>query len=205
MDTTVFVVGAVFALCGGFTVVFARNPVHSALGLVGTLFSIAVLFLLQGANLLAAVQVIVYAGAIVVLILFVLMLLGVDREDDLEIEPLPGQRELAGVVAALLGLGLLAVILLGGDDIVTGARSSTAAISETIPDVRQIGQELFTNYVFALEITAVLLTIAVVGAVVLARRPTDVEPLPELDPLDEEDDDRVYTAPEAGHDPEASR
>ncbi len=204
MTTTVFFISAVLALLGAATVVFARNPVHSALGLVGTLFAIAVLFLNQEVNFLAAVQVIVYTGAIVVLILFVLMILGVDREEDLETEPLVGQRALAGVVAALLGLGLLSVILFGGDNIVTGARSATDSISATLPDVNQIGEELFTNYVFALEITAALLTIAVVGAVVLVRRTGDVEPLPEPESLTLEDDDKVYMAPEPS-DPEASR
>ncbi len=205
MTTAVFFVTAVLALLGAATVVFARNPVHSALGLVGTLFAIAVLFLNQEVNFLAAVQVIVYTGAIVVLILFVLMLLGIDKEENLETEPLVGQRALAGVVAALLGLGLLAVILFGGNEIVTGARSATDAISATLPNVNQLGEELFTNYVFALEITAGLLTIAVVGAVVLVRRTGDVEPLPEPESFTLDDDDKVYEAPEPGRDPEASR
>ncbi len=83
-------------LGGALGVVFSHNPVHSALSLVATLFGIAVLFLNLNAQLLAAVQVIVYTGAIVVLILFVIMLLGVDREEDLGEEPLVGQRILAG-------------------------------------------------------------------------------------------------------------
>jgi len=79
--------------------------VHAALSLVATLFGIAVLFVAQEAHFLAAVQVIVYAGAIVVLILFVLMLLGVDRVENLEVEPLVGQR----IAAAVLSLGVLAL------------------------------------------------------------------------------------------------
>lgn len=196
METTVFIVCAVIALSGAVGVVFSRNAVHSALSLVATLFAIAVLFLNQGANLLAAVQVIVYTGAIVVLILFVLMLLGVEREEDLTVEPLIAQRYLAALVAAMLAGGVLAVILIGGDKVVTGVRSSTQAISDTIPDIRQIGQQLFTTDVFALEITAALLTIAVVGAVVLARRPRRVEPLAEPESFTEEDDDKVYASPE---------
>ena len=95
---------AVIVLSGAIGVVISRNPVHSALSLVATLFGVAVLFLEQDAQLLAAVQVIVYTGAIVVLILFVIMLLGVDREEDLGEEPLVGQRILAGIgVAALAG------------------------------------------------------------------------------------------------------
>jgi NADH-quinone oxidoreductase subunit J len=200
METAVFVVCAAVAISGAVGLVFSRHPVHAALSLVATLFAVAVLFLNQGANLLAAVQVIVYTGAIVVLILFVLMLLGVDREEDLTIEPLVAQRYLAALVGALLAGGLLVVILVAGDDAVTGARSVTQAISTSMPDIRQIGQQLFTTYVFPLELTAALLTIAVVGAVVLVRRPRHVDPLPEPESFELEDDDRVYTAPESPDD-----
>ena len=111
METAVFAVCAVIALLGGLGVVLSRNPVHAALSLVATLFAIAVLFLNLGAQLLAAVQVIVYTGAIVVLILFVMMLLGVDTDDDLDTEPLVGQRLLAVVFGvAFLGILLLSLI-----------------------------------------------------------------------------------------------
>jgi len=193
METAIFVVSAAIVLAGAFGVVLSRNPVHAALSLVGTLFGIAVLFLNLGAQLLAAVQVIVYTGAIVVLILFVLMLLGVDREEDITIQPIVGQGFIAGIVAALIGAGVLSVVLIGGDNVVTGARSSLEPLAEDFGDIVQIGEQLFTNYVFALEVTAALLTIAVVGAVVLARRISDVQPLPEAESLDEEDDSGLYT------------
>jgi NADH-quinone oxidoreductase subunit J len=194
VELAIFLVCAAIVLGGAFGVVFSTNPVHAALSLVATLFGIAVLFLNLGAQLLAAVQVIVYTGAIVVLILFVLMLLGVDREDDLSVQPIPGQGVMAFVVAALIGAGVLSVILVGGDTIVTGARSSLESLAPEGGDIRQIGQQLFTTYVFALEATAALLTIAVVGAVVLARRVLDVQPLPQPESFDEEDDDvGVYT------------
>ncbi len=93
----VFVVAAAIILAGAVGVVLAGNPVHSALSLVATLFGIAVLFVAQDAHFLAAVQVIVYAGAIVVLFLFVIMLLGVDRSEDLRVDPLGGQRPAAAV------------------------------------------------------------------------------------------------------------
>ena len=147
--------------------VLSRNPVHSALCLVATLFGIAVLFVAQDANFLAAVQVIVYAGAIVVLFLFVIMLLGVDRTDDLDTEPLVGQRPLALVV------GVAARRRAGRRRRRQhGHRASAAAAPRSIadvPDIEQIGRLLFTDYLFAFEITSVLLVIAVVGAVVLAR------------------------------------
>ena len=190
METAVFAVCAVIALLGGLGVVLSRNPVHAALSLVATLFAIAVLFLNLGAQLLAAVQVIVYTGAIVVLILFVMMLLGVDTDDDLETEPLVSQR----LFAVIVGLGMmgavLAVILIGGEDAVTGAQHVTEAIAtDGYENINQLGRQLFTNYVFVLEVTAGLLTIAVVGAVVLSRRPKDLEPIPEPESLIEQGDD----------------
>ena len=90
VDSVTFAVAAAIILAGAIGVVVARNPVHSALMLVMTLFGVAVLFVLQRTNFLAAVQVIVYAGAIVVLFLFVIMFLGVDREENIAAEPLRG-------------------------------------------------------------------------------------------------------------------
>ena len=101
IDTIVFIVAAAMVVAGALGVVLRSNPVHCALSLVLTLFGVAVLFVTLQANFLAAVQVIVYAGAIVVLFLFVIMLLGVDRTEDLEVEPLAGQR----ILAAVFGIG----------------------------------------------------------------------------------------------------
>jgi NADH-quinone oxidoreductase subunit J len=196
LEAAIFVVCAVIVLSGALGVVLSRNPVHSALSLVATLFGIAVLFLNEDAQLLAAVQVIVYTGAIVVLILFVLMLLGVDSDDDVSVEPIAGQRYLA-VLAGLALLGaLLAVFIAGGNEVVTGARSSTAAIADDVANITQLGQQIFTTWIFAFEITAGLLTVAVIGAVVLARRPDAYQPLPE--PADM-DDDGHYLDPVDDH------
>ncbi len=127
MELFVFLVAGGACIAGALGVVLNSNPVHAALSLVGTLFGIAVLFIAQEANFLAAVQVIVYAGAIVVLFLFVLMLLGVDRAEDLSIEPLGvGQR----VAAVVVGLGVLALPLLAlrsTDGDATGARPQDGA------------------------------------------------------------------------------
>ena len=185
-------------LAGGLGVVSSRNPVHAALSLIATLFGIAVLFLNLGAQLLAVVQVIVYTGAIVVLILFVMMLLGVDSEEDLETEPLVGQRLLAGLIGLLFLGAVLAIIILGKDAIVTGSQSVTGAISPTISNISQIGTALFTTYVFALEVTAGLLTIAVVGAVVLSRRPDDLAPIPEPESMINMGDEPLTAIPEEG-------
>jgi NADH-quinone oxidoreductase subunit J len=167
MEAAVFAIGAVICVVGAAGVILNRNPVHSALCLVATLFGVAVLFIAQEAEFLAAVQVIVYAGAIVVLFLFVIMLLGVDRAENLADEPLVGQRPAAVVIGLLLG-GLLAGTLAAAT--VTGLKSAGGAVDEDTPNVTQIGRLLFTDYLFAFEITSVLLVIGVVGAVLLARR-----------------------------------
>jgi NADH-quinone oxidoreductase subunit J len=167
-DVAVFAVAAAIILAGAVGVVVARNPVHSALMLVMTLFGVAVMFVLQQASFLAAVQVIVYAGAIVVLFLFVIMFLGVDREEDIAKEPLRGQRPLA---VALVLLGLTGLLLLGQVSKWTTGQSSVSGSNTGAPNVNLLGKALYTTYLFPFEATSALLIIAVVGAVVLARRP----------------------------------
>jgi NADH-quinone oxidoreductase subunit J len=171
VETITFILAAAFALAGAFGVVLSRHPVHSALSLVGTLFGVAVLFLLLQAEFLAAVQVIVYAGAIVVLILYVIMLLGVDKLENLETDPLPGQRPLAAVTM-VIGLGLLLVALfVSGSDRITGASAQGGQIGGREDNVANLAVSLFSDYVFAFELTSVLLIIAVVATVLLARKP----------------------------------
>ena len=216
VQNVTFFLCALIALAGAFGVVLSRNPVHAALSLVATLFAVAVLFLNLNAQFLGAVQVIVYTGAIVVLILFVIMLLGVDQDEDLEVEPLVAQRPIAYVLGVLLLAGLVTVIFVGmnnktlitGEQSVTrpivtpaGAAAQSAVTGGTIPtgapdpsqlsdqpNINQLGELLFTRYVLAFEITAALLTIAVVGAVVLAKRPKRFQPLPEPESMDDETD-----------------
>ena len=173
----VFLVGAAMILTGAFGVILLRNPVHCALMLVITLFGIALEFIDQSADFLAAVQIIVYAGAIVILFLFVIMFLGVDRRDDIEVEPLVGQRPLAALMVAITLGGVIAMAW--SSHWVTGAHQVVGPIHGPITkapgspsgEVAQLGKQLFTTYLFAFEATAALLVIAVVGAVVLARRP----------------------------------
>jgi NADH-quinone oxidoreductase subunit J len=169
MELVVFIISAAIVLTGALGVVLRRHPVHAALSLVQTLFGVAVLFVEQEAHFLAAVQVIVYAGAIVVLFLFVIMLLGVDHADDLRREPLAGQRPMAAV-AGLILLGALLVAVLTGTHTITGVKSQTAAL-DSGDNLNLLARSLFSTYVFAFEITSVLLVIAVVGAVILARKP----------------------------------
>jgi NADH-quinone oxidoreductase subunit J len=176
-DVLVFAASAAVILVGALGVVTSRNPVHAALSLVMTLFGVAVLFIEQQADFLAAVQIIVYAGAIVVLFLFVIMFLGVDRREDVVAEPLKGQRPLAYVMLAITLAGVIAMA--ATSHWVTGAHQVVGPIQGHITsngsspsgEVAQLGKQLFTTYLFAFEATAALLVIAVVGAVVLARRP----------------------------------
>ena len=184
MEWAVFVIFAVAALGGAAGVVLFRRPVHAALSLVLTLFAVAVFFVLQNAHFLAAVQVIVYAGAIVVLFLFVIMLLGIDQEDVLD-EPLKAQRPLAILFGGALLAGLL---LLAGILEPTGAPAERGSATQgDVSNVERVARSLFTDFLWPFEITSVLLVIAVVGAIVLARRggpggegddpqPADAEP-----------------------------
>ncbi len=176
IEILTFVLAAAIVLGGAIGVITMANPVHSALSLVACFFGVATLFVLQQADFLAFTQVVVYAGAIVVLFLFVIMLLGVDYAGDLSVEPIVNQRTAAAVVS----LALLAVITGGfflsgsteegrGAVAVTGQYSETAPIDDTRNDVEQLGEDLFTRNVLAFEATALLLTIATVGAVVLVR------------------------------------
>jgi NADH-quinone oxidoreductase subunit J len=178
VDATVFALGAFVIVVGAIGVVSSRNPVHAALSLVMTLFGVAVLFVEQQANFLAAVQVIVYAGAIVVLFLFVIMFLGVDREENLGEEPFRFQRLLAAV---LVVLGIVALLMLGSRaHWAIGAPSvAGAARGQAGGDVAALGRAVFTTYLLPFEATAALLVIAVVGAVVLARRPRSARRGPE--------------------------
>lgn len=165
--TILFVVFALIALGGALGVVLSRNPVHSALWLVGTLLAIAGLFVLQKAYLLSAVQVIVYASAIVVLFLFVIMLLGVDREESLG-DPLRIQRPLA----IALGLIVFALIVgLMGNHWATGAATATGPLTGGQGgNVEHVARALFTTYLWPFELTSALLVVGVVGGVALARR-----------------------------------
>jgi NADH-quinone oxidoreductase subunit J len=234
-DWVVFVIGALMTLLGAAGMLTVKNPVHSALLLVQTLFGVAVLFVAQQAHFLAAVQVIVYAGAIVVLFLFVIMLIGVDRSDTVAPETIKGQRAGAAIVGALVLVELLAI---GRVNFTLGASKGPAAVAEatqrsnaagaqldqiqqsidasavdpqqaqaqqrqilvakTVADeeaklaaigstegdgtnVEQLSEAVFTRYLFAFEVTSVLLVIAVVGAVLLARKPRALDASKKLD------------------------
>jgi len=164
----VFAVGALLILSGAFGVILLRNPVHSALMLVVTLFGVAVEFIDQAADFLAAVQIMVYAGAIVILFLFVIMFLGVDKREAIGKEPVRAQKPLAVILGVVTLIELFVLSRIG--DWSSGAHSTSGALSAPGENVQQLGQSIYTRYLLPFEMTSALLVIAVVAAVVLARR-----------------------------------
>jgi NADH-quinone oxidoreductase subunit J len=161
VEGILFVVFGLAAIFGAVTMIWARNPVYSALGLMLAMFSIAVFYVSNGAHFVAAVQVIIYAGAVMTLFLFVIMLIGVDKAED-RTENLPVQRPVALVLMALFGAG---VLVAGRAAWSTGI---PAGLGEVEGTVEAIGNELFTRWVLPFEITALLLIIAAAGAIALA-------------------------------------
>ncbi|WP_371927491.1 NADH-quinone oxidoreductase subunit J [Lentzea sp. HUAS12] len=161
------------ALAGALGMLFARNAVHSALWLVVTMLSLGVLYMIQQAPFLGFVQIIVYTGAIMMLFLFVLMMVGRDSSDSV-VEVIRGQR----LAAALLGIGF-AVLLVGSvGRALTGvdARGLAEVNTTNGGNVGNIGSKLFTEYLFAFELTSALLITAALGAMILAFVGRDGKP-----------------------------
>jgi len=155
------------SIIGSFLVITRKNPIHSALFLVFTFLCVAVLYLLLYSQFIAIIQVVVYAGAIVMLIVFVIMLL------DLEQELRSGLRLFYSKVIG----GLLMVLFLFGIIYSVVAKSPTGKMGSYTPDkisanVKAVGELLFTRYLFAFEIVSVLLVAAIIGAVILSKKRT---------------------------------
>lgn len=162
MDAILFYAFAAIAVLAAVVVIAQRNPIYSAFALVVTLCSLAVIFGLLGSPFIAALQVIVYAGAIMVLFLFVLMLLNVRREED---HPgARGGRTLAGVGLALVTL----LVLQAGSVLVRSERSPTLEFDASTTRMAEV---LFSpHFLYAFEATSILILAALVGAVVLAKK-----------------------------------
>ena len=161
VELVLFGILALTSVAGAVTVIFARNPVHAAMGLLGTLFSLGVMYVVNLAHLVAAVQVIVYAGAVMTLFLFVIMLIGVDKAEDRS-ESLPLQRPVALILLALVAAGVLAA---GARAWTTGFPAAAAPVNGT---AEAIGERLFDAWVLPFEVTALLLIIAAAGTIALA-------------------------------------
>jgi len=160
METVLFILFGAIAVCGAIMVVTRKHPMASALYLILTLFAVAALFVLRQAHFLAAIQVIIYAGAVVVLFVFVIMLINVP-EDRLPVERATTVRVL-GVLAA--GFFILeSAVLARRYSMPTGPAAEVGT-------VEAVGRALFTDYLLAFEVTSVLLLSAVIGAIALAKR-----------------------------------
>src|SRR4051812_22141272 len=157
------------ALAGALGMVFSRNAVHSALFLVNTMLAFGVFYVVQEAPFLGAVQIIVYTGAIMILFLFVLMLVGRDSSDSV-VETLRGQR----VAATVLGIGFAGLVGAGIAEATRGTPAAGLGDNGSTGNVGKIAELLFTRYLLAFEVTSALLITAAVGAMVLAH--TEREP-----------------------------
>lgn len=166
-ETATFWVCATLAVLGALGTVLARKAVHSALAIAVTMINLAVLYVAQDAPFLGMVQIIVYTGAVMMLFVFVLMVVGVDASDSF-VETIKGQR----VIAAVAFAGFLALLLVG----LSGALDGTsvtgldAANAQEGGNVEGIGVTIFTRFLLAFEVTAALLITAAVGAMVLTHR-----------------------------------
>ena len=169
MTVIVFWVLASIAIGSAFLCITRRSPVASALWLVNTLFSLAAIYVLLDAHFIAAVQVLVYAGAIMVLFLFVIMLLNLGRAGPSDVKG-PWGKVVAGVAGLLLVAKLVLPRLVAPPDAVLLPPGTVAQTVAVRGAVRAVAQPLFQSYLVPFEITSLLLLAAIVGAVVLAKR-----------------------------------
>jgi NADH-quinone oxidoreductase subunit J len=156
----VFFVLAALAVLGAVTLIAARHPIHSALALIVVMVALAGLYLLQGAEFVAAVQIIVYGGAIMVLFVFVIMLLNAGEEERTSVSSI---ARIAGIPLALALSGFLAAAVLRFSQ---SAPQAPVAASST----RVLSLLLFREFVFPFELTSFLILVAILGALVLAQR-----------------------------------
>jgi NADH-quinone oxidoreductase subunit J len=168
MEKALFIVFAVVAVAAALNILFQRNPLYSALSLVGTLMALSATYITLRAQFIAAIQIIVYAGAIMVLFVFVIMLLNAPKEGP-HIDKHKGLRYLAIPFAGLLLAEAFYVIRSVDLTEMPATDSSSRAVGTTW----SVGTSLFTDYLLPFEVTSVLILMAVVGAMVLARREGD--------------------------------
>src|ERR671913_2116592 len=168
MLTLLFILFGALAIGCALAMVAQRNPLYSAISLIGVLLSLACLYVMLAAPFIAAVQVIVYAGAIMVLVIFVIMLLNVEHVE-------PRRKRLKWLVP--VAVAMAAVLIAETAFILYSVQTSEANLRASGSDVgltHSIGVGLFTTYLLPFEITSILLLMAIVGAMSLARRATNV-------------------------------
>jgi NADH-quinone oxidoreductase subunit J len=164
-ETLVFWVCAIVAVCGALGMLFSKKAVHSALFIASTMMSLAVLYVALQAPFLGMVQVVVYTGAVMMLFLFVLMIVGVDSSDSL-VETIKGQR----IAAIVVGIAFAALLIAGIGSTAYQFIGLDAANAADGGNVQGIAHLIFGRYVLAFEVTSALLITAALGAMVLAHR-----------------------------------
>ena len=163
MDVILFLIFAIIAVVCGINVVVQTHPISSALSLIGVMGSLAVLYLLLGAEFIAMAQIIVYAGAIMVLFIFVIMLLNAGAE----------AKRGRSLMAQLLGMPLLVAFLALVSYFIQRLYPSTTLVQFGAfkgGTAQNVGRALFTQYLLPFEVTSILILIAILGAIVLARK-----------------------------------
>jgi len=166
LDLALFLVLAIVAIATALGMLFSQNAVYSALFLVLNFVTVAIFYLLLGAPFIAMAQITVYAGAIMVLFLFVIMLLGADPLPKTAV--LPWQRPLAIFLATLLAVE--ATFLLVTKARPTGSVLQPEAAVNTMDNLREMGMVLFNQYLLPFEVTSILLLVAMVGAITLTKK-----------------------------------
>lgn len=166
MDTVLFIIFAVVSIVCAVNLVFQKHPISSALSLIGVMGSLAVLYLLLGAEFIAMAQMIVYGGAVMVLFIFVIMLLNAGAE---KASTKSWFAQIAGLPLLLAFVALLGFLIRG----VLPEMRSVRFGSWTEGTAERIGQMLFTAYLLPFEVISVLILIAILGAVVLAQKEID--------------------------------
>ncbi len=168
LDTVLFYIFAVMVLAGALLTITRRNAVHSAISLVVSLLGVAGLYLLQQAEFLFAVQIVLYVGGIMVLFLFVIMLVNLDQAAK---ERQFNRQWLVALAAVAAVGGEIGYFLYRGRDAFHIAESSAAAVvSSALGNTEQIGDSLFSEYLLPFEVASLLLLVAVVGSVVMAKK-----------------------------------
>jgi NADH-quinone oxidoreductase subunit J len=166
MQIALFIIFGLLAVAGALNLLFQRHPINSALSLVVVMMSLAVLYWSLGAEFLAAAQVIVYAGAIMVLFIFVVMLLNAGEEDRTH-----GSRfaYIAGIPGAAAIFCLLSFVFLS-ERKQLGTTQLGGYLSSSVSNISEVSHTLFTSLLLPFEVTSILILVAILGAVVLARK-----------------------------------
>lgn len=174
METVIFVLFAALAIGSAIVVVTHRSPIYATLSLVLTLFSMAVLFVLLGAPFVGVLQILVYAGAIVVLFLFVIMLLNVQKEEHAHVDR--GVQLWIAILGSLTFLGMFWLAFWHSEK-----QPAPGPLTEELVSLKGLATALFTDYLLPFEIVGLLLLVAVIGATVAARRPDSETTRPDDD------------------------